>query len=76
MLFRSAGSLYLRVNRPQDAAEAAKYCIKINPDYADGYLILGIAQTQLDQKADGIANIEKAKAMGNTQADSFLKKLK
>ena len=31
---------------------------------------------QLDQKADGIANIEKAKAMGNTQADSFLKKLK
>lgn len=71
-----AGSLYLRVNRPQDAAEAAKYCIKINPDYADGYLILGIAQTQLDQKADGIANIEKAKAMGNTQADSFLKKLK
>lgn len=71
-----AGSLYLRVNRPQDAAEAAKYCIKINPDYADGYLILGIAQTQLDQKADGHSQYREGQGNGNTQADSFLKKLK
>ena len=71
-----AGSLYLRVNRFEDAAEAGRYCIKTQPDYADGYLILGIAQVQLGQKADGLANIEKAKALGNAQADSFLKKLK
>lgn len=71
-----AGSLYLRVNRPQDAAEAGRHCIAVNPDYADGYLILGVAQTQMGQKADGVANIEKAKSLGNAQADSFLKKLK
>lgn len=71
-----AGSLYLRVNRPQDAAEAAKHCLEVDSNYADGYLILGVAQTQMGQKADGIANIEKAKTLGNTQADSFLKKLK
>lgn len=71
-----AGSLYLRVNRPQDAAEAARHCIEVDPESADGYLILGVAQTQLNQKEEGIRNIEKAKSLGNEQADNFLKKFK
>lgn len=71
-----AGSLYLRVNRPEDAADAARHCLTVDANYADAYLILGLAQTQMGQKDEGVANIKKAKQLGNAQADSFLKKIK
>ncbi|MGG6545645.1 UNVERIFIED_CONTAM: serine protease [Prevotella sp. 15_C9] len=71
-----AGSLLLRVNKFEAAISAAKQAIELKPDYAEAYLILGIAQCQSNQKEEGIKNIQKAKELGNDQADSFLEKYK
>ena len=71
-----AGSLLLRVNKLDAAIDAAKQAIKLKPDFAEAYLILGSAQCQNKQKEEGIKNIQKAKELGNQQADSFLEKFK
>ncbi len=71
-----AGSLLLRVNKPEAALSAAQHSIDLQPDYSDAYLILGLAQVQLQKKEEGIKNIQKAKELGNAQADSFLEKVK
>ena len=71
-----AGSLLLRVNKLDAAIDAAKQAIKLKPDFAEAYLILGSAQCQNKQKEEGNKNIQKAKELGNQQADSFLEKFK
>ena len=69
-----AGSLLLRLNKVDAAISAAQQAIQLDPLQADAYLILGIAQCENKQKEEGLKNIQKAKELGNTQADSFLKK--
>ncbi len=69
-------SLTLKVGEKENAAKAAQRCIELDPSYPDAYLILGIVQAETGKKAEGIRNIEKAKELGNAQADSFLKKYK
>lgn len=69
-------SLSLRVNRLDEAIQAAEHCITLEPEASEPYLILGIAQIESGKKQEGIANIQKAKALGNPQADSFLTKYK
>lgn len=67
-------SVNLRVRRFKEAIVAAGQCIKLEPEYPEAYLILGIAQVENGDKTEGMANIEKAKSLGNQQADSFLDK--
>lgn len=74
MYHAERASLLLRVNMPKDAIDAAKYCIKIAPEYSDGYLLLGLAQVKTDNKAEGIANMKKAKELGNDQAQALIDK--
>ena len=69
-------SLALRVGEKENAIKAAQRCLELEPGYPDAYLILGIAQAESGNKPEGIRNIEKAKQLGNTQADSFLQKYK
>lgn len=76
MYCAEAGSLLLRVNKFDEAMTAATQAIILKPDYAEAYLILGIAQCQSNRKTEGIKSITKAKELGNTQADSFLEKFK
>lgn len=76
MYWAEMASLTLRVGEKENAIKAAKRCIELDPNYPDAYLILGIAQVETGKKAEGIQNIEKAKQLGNTQADNFLKKYK
>ncbi len=71
-----AANLLLRVNKLDAAISAAEEAIKLAPQFADAYLVLGIAQCQNKQKIEGLKNIQKAKELGNTQADSFLEKFK
>lgn len=71
-----AANLLLRLNKLDEAIIAAKQAIALKDDYAEAYLVLGIAQCKNNQKQEGIANIEKAKNLGNTQADSFLNQFK
>lgn len=71
-----AGSLLLRLNKVEAAITAAKQAIQLDESLPDAYLVLGIAQCESKQKEEGLENIKKAKELGNTQADTFLKKYK
>ncbi|MDY4667038.1 MAG: serine protease [Prevotella sp.] len=67
-------SVNLQVHKYADAIGAAKRAIELSKDYADAYLLLGVAQVENNERAEGMQNIAKAKELGNQQADSFLKK--
>ena len=71
-----AGSLLLRLNKMDAAASAARQAIQLDASLPDAYLILGIAQCENKQKAEGFRNIQKAKELGNKQAETFLQKYK
>lgn len=67
-------NIELRVGMTDDAIESAKGCISIAPEESDGYLFLGLAQCIKGQKAEGVKNLEKAKELGNSQAQSLIDK--
>lgn len=74
--FAELANVCLRIGKPENAIEPAQEAIKLSPDFADAYLVLGIAQCQTGKKTEGKQNLEKAKSLGNTQADSFIIKYK
>ena len=67
-------SLQLRVGLTDATISTAKKCIKVNPDLSDGYLFLGVAQCVKGMKDEGLKNLEKAKTMGEPQAQAFIEK--
>ena len=67
-------SLQLRLNMFDEAIESSKKCIEMAPKFSDTYLILGLAQTRKGNKAEGLANMKKAKEMGNAQAQALIDK--
>ena len=67
-------NLQLRVKKPEDAIKTAQRCTEIAPEYADGYLLLGLAQIQTKKKTEGLANLQKAKDMGSEQAQPLIDK--
>ena len=71
-----AGSLLLRLNKVDAAISAAQQAIQLDASQPDAHLILGIAQCESKQKEEGLKNIQKAKELGNIQADTFLQKYK
>jgi tetratricopeptide (TPR) repeat protein len=64
----------LRVGMIDDAIESAKGCVSIAPGESDGYLFLGLAQCVKGLKTEGLKNLEKAKELGNSQAQSLIDK--
>lgn len=74
--FAEWASLDLRVKRYEEGMKAAQACIDLAPEYADGYLLLGIIQAETGKKAEAKKNLEKAKELGDTRADEYLKKYK
>lgn len=74
--FAEWASLDLRVKRYEEGMKAAQACIDLAPEYADGYLLLGIIQAETGKNADAKKNLEKAKELGDTRADGYLKKYK
>ena len=67
-------SLQLRVNMVEQAIKAAERCIELSPDYSDGYLLLGVAQARSGMKEEGLSNLQKAKELGNEQAEALIEK--
>ncbi len=67
-------NLQLRVGMTDEAMETAKGCIQLNPEGSDGYLLLGLAQCVKGNKAEGLQNLNKAKELGNSQAQSLIDK--
>lgn len=72
--YAEKASLELRVNMMDDAIKTATKCIELAPEYADGYLILGLAQINKGDKANGMSNLEKAKELGHVQAQAMIEK--
>ena len=74
LYYAEKASLLVRVGYYDEAIETSKECIALEPDNSDGYLFLGLAQCLKGQKAEGIANLQKAQAMGAPQAEELIKK--
>jgi tetratricopeptide (TPR) repeat protein len=64
----------LRAGLVDDMLQTATECIQMAPQYSDGYLFLGLAQCLKGQKTEGVQNLQKAKELGNSQAQSLIEK--
>lgn len=73
--YAEMASLQIRVNKNADAVKTATRCTVIAPEYPDGYLLLGLANKELGNKDEAKKALEKAKSLGDTRADEYLKKL-
>lgn len=69
-------SLEIRVGLYDNAIATAKECLVVDPNDSDGYMFLGVAQCLKGNKKEGIPNLQKAKDLGNLQADSLIEKYK
>ena len=67
-------SLQVRVGYYDQAIETAKTCVQLAPEHSDGYLFLGLAQCQKGQTAEGVKNLQKAKELGDPQAEELIAK--
>ena len=74
LYYAEKASLQIRVGLYDEAVETAKTCIQLAPEHSDGYLFLGLAQCLKDQKAEGVKNLQKAKELGDAQADGLIEK--
>lgn len=76
LYYAEKASLEIRVGLYDQAIATAKECISLDPKNSDGYLFLGLAQCLKGQKPEGIRNLQKAKELGDTQADALIEKYK
>lgn len=74
--FAEKASLETRVGLYDEAAASARECIRLAPQGSDGYLLLGVALCQKGDKKNGLPQIQKAKELGNGQADALLERYK
>lgn len=74
LYYAEKASLQIRVGLYDEAVETAKTCIQLAPEHSDGYLFLGLAQCLKDQKTEGVKNLQKAKELGDAQADGLIEK--
>lgn len=76
MLIAEMASLQIRLNLNDDALKTSELCIKIAPEYDEGYLLNGLALIQSGKKKEGLEALQKAKDMGNEQAGELIEKYK
>lgn len=70
------GGIHIRVNQAAEAIQALTRAIKMDPENAPAYRMLGYAQIQNKEKDKGLANLQKAKDLGDEVADELLQKYK
>ena len=73
-LWAQKASYELRVNLFDKALESANECLRLAPGESDGYLMSGIALCQKGDKQQGLKNLQKAKELGDSQAQTFIDK--
>jgi len=74
LYYAEKASLDIRVGYYDEAITTSQEIISIDPQDSDGYMFLGLAQCLKGNKKDGIANLQKAKELGNTQAEGLIQK--
>lgn len=67
-------SLQLRVGLYDDVIETGAQLIGLNAENSDGYLFTGVAQCLKGMKKEGVKNLQKAKELGDQQADALIEK--
>ena len=76
LYYAEKASLEIRVGLYDNAIATAKESLSVDANDSDGYLFLGVAQCLKGNKKEGIQNLQKAKEMGNLQADNLIEKYK
>ena len=61
-----------RIGEPAEAAKAAQRSVELDPDYAEGYRLMGLCQISAKQREEGLANLRKAAQMGDEAAKELL----
>lgn len=64
------------MKRYDEGISAATHCTELAPEYADGYLLLGLLQKEKGLKDEAIKNLKKAQELGDTRAADYLSKMK
>ncbi len=72
--YAEMASLQLKVNLIDEAIKTAERCTQLAPEYSDGFLLLGLAQISKGDKTAGLPNLEKARDLGNPQAQPLIDK--
>ena len=74
--YAEMAALQLRLGLNEDALLTARRCTEIAPEYADGFILMALAQIAMKQKTAGLSNLEKAKALGDSRAQNLIDKYK
>ncbi|MCR4583435.1 MAG: hypothetical protein K5764_07780 [Prevotella sp.] len=69
-------SLQVRVGQYAEAQATARQLLEVDAGASDGYLFLGLAQCAAGNTKEGIPNLQKAREMGDPQADKLIERYK
>lgn len=72
--YAEMASLQLRVNKPEDAIRTCDLALNLTQEYADLYIIKGMAHCELKQNTEGLAALQKAQELGDPRAADLIKK--
>lgn len=64
----------MRVNQIDEAIKALQQALTLDSQSAAAYRMLGYCQVQQNKKKEGLANLQKAKELGDTVAESLIQK--
>lgn len=68
-------SVNLRVKQFDRAIQACDLALRFTEEYADIYIIKGVALQQLGNNAEALENFNKAKELGDERAERYIEKL-
>ncbi|MDE5948461.1 MAG: tetratricopeptide repeat protein [Prevotella sp.] len=76
LYYTTKASIEINVGLFDDAIKTAGQCIELDDKNNEGYLFLGLAQCLSGNRTEGIKNLQKAKELGDEQAQEFIEKYK
>lgn len=66
-------SVYLRMNEYAKAQESAEEAVRLEPEFASAYRILGVSFIRQDKKTEACTHLEKAKELGDPVVERLIK---
>lgn len=66
--------IFYRIGEFEEAIKSCQNAIKLAPQYADAYRIMGICQVYNKKREEGMANLQKAATLGDTLAKDLIDK--
>ena len=75
MMYRGEEAVInIRVGRYQEAIDVLNNALKVNPNYAEAYRLIGICQLQLKDNAAACVSLQRAKELGDEAAEELIQK--